>query len=55
MVRCKVMLDLKRETEKLFRMKPNISTVKEKSDECPTTIHNKYSELIDKMNDNIES
>ena len=56
MVRCKVMLNLKREREKLFRMKkPNISAVKENSDEFVIRIQNKYSQLVDEMrlNDNL--
>ena len=52
MVRCKVTLNLK---EKLFRIKPNISTVKEQSDEFAITIQNKYSQLVDEMNGRIES
>ena len=43
-VRCKVMLGLKREREKLFRMKrPNISTVKGKSDEFAVRIQGQDS------------
>ena len=32
-----------------------ISTVKEKSDEFPIRIQNKYSQIVDKINRNIES
>ena len=35
--------------------KSNISTAKEKSDELAITIQNKYSQLVDEMNGNIES
>ena len=56
MVRCKVMLDLKRERNKLFRMKkPNITKVKEKSDEFVIRIQNKYSQLENEMNGSIEN
>ena len=42
---------LKREREKLFKMKrPNIPTVKEKSDEFVIRIQNRYSQLVDKVN-----
>ena len=55
MVRCKVTLDLKREREKLFKMKKsNTSTVKEKSGEF-LIIQNKYSQLVDEMNGNIRT
>ena len=54
MVKCKVMLDLKRERENLFRLKwSHISTVKDQSDEFANRIHNKYSQLVDEMNGNI--
>ena len=36
------MLDFKREREKLFRMKPNVSTVKKKSDELANKIQNAF-------------
>ena len=53
MVRCKVTLDLKKEKEKLFRMKrTNISTVEQKSDVFVNRILNKYSKVVDDLNRN---
>ena len=51
----KVTLDLRREREKIYRIKKaNIFTVKEKSDEFAIRIQNKYSQLADEMNRNKE-